>query len=223
MHWDEYFINEAYLAAQKSKDKRSQVGACIVGQDREIIAKGYNGPCRGMNDENPKLHEKPGKAFFFEHAERNAIFNAARIGTSLKGAKLYTTCFPCADCARAIIQSGIEEVIVHAESPEMQGYKNSADAARQMFRECDVEVRTFSCEPIIPSVRRGGKDVPLSRKEQWAKFKTDSKLDPPEQTSLFDAFNPLPKVSVEFQGAIKTSHLAYLIDQTVTSSAQTSE
>jgi dCMP deaminase len=157
--WDTYFINEAYLAALKSKDRSTQVGACIVGPDREIRSKGYNGPCRGMDDADEVLHAKPAKYFYAEHAERNAIYNAARIGVSCKGCTLYVTNECCADCARGIVQAGIAEVVIHAECPPMTGWRESQDAALDIFRRCGVRVRQWSCVPVFPEIRHGGNIV----------------------------------------------------------------
>ena len=109
MDWDTYFILEACVSALKSKDTRTQVGACIVGPDLEIRSKGYNGPIRGEKDEDPSIYESPLKHQLFEHAERNAIYNLARIGVSGKNCTMYCTCHPCTGCARAIHQTGIKE------------------------------------------------------------------------------------------------------------------
>lgn len=157
MDWDTYFINEAYLAAQKSKDRSTQVGAVIVGPDREIRSKGYNGPCRGFDDDDPVLHEKPAKYAYAEHAERNAVYNSARIGVSCKDCTIYVTNWCCDACARGIVQCGIREVVVHAEAPQMTGWEESQEWARDIFRRAGVTLRTWSCVPIIPVIRHGGK------------------------------------------------------------------
>ena len=112
--WDQYFMTMCYLAASRSQDSSTHAGAVIVRQDNSVVSTGYNSPPRGMNiGDVPQ--ERPHKYFYMEHGERNAIYNAAKHGTDLDGCKLYVNFLPCADCARAIVQSGISEVIVHKE------------------------------------------------------------------------------------------------------------
>lgn len=113
--WTKYFISMCYLVASRSTDQSTHAGAVIVSKDNSIVSTGYNGPVRGMDD---PPQQRPEKYLFFEHGERNAIYNAARHGTKLEGCKLYVNFLPCADCARAIVQSGITEVIVHKEGQE---------------------------------------------------------------------------------------------------------
>ena len=111
MNWIEYFYNIAEGVKKKSKDKNTQIGAVIVGIDKEIVSTGYNSFPRGIDDERADRQEKPEKYFWFEHAERNANYNAARIGVSTKGCTMYLTCgIPCADCARGIINAGIRKI-----------------------------------------------------------------------------------------------------------------
>lgn len=111
--WDEYFMGVAILAAQRSKDPNTQVGACIVDADNKILSIGYNGFPRGCcDDEFPWAREgEPlnNKYFYTTHSELNAILNYK--GGSLDGAKMYVTLFPCNECAKAIIQSGIKKLI----------------------------------------------------------------------------------------------------------------
>lgn len=111
--WDEYFMGVALLASMRSKDPNTQVGACIVDNENRILSTGYNGfPSGCSDDEFP--WEREGdfcetKYPFVVHAELNAILNAR--GKNLTGAKIYIALFPCNECAKAIIQSGIKEVI----------------------------------------------------------------------------------------------------------------
>ena len=109
--WDERFIVLAEHIATWSKDRSTKVGCVIVGPAKEIVSVGYNGFPRGCNDDISQRHERPTKYLWSEHAERNAIYNAARVGVSVKDCVLYTTLFPCTDCARAIIQCGINKII----------------------------------------------------------------------------------------------------------------
>ena len=113
-NWDQYFMTMSVLAATRSTDESTHAGTVIVRQDNSVVTTGYNGPVRGMDiDDIPKT--RPEKYFYTEHSERNAIYTAARHGTDLNGCKLYVNFLPCADCARAIVQAGIIEVIVHKE------------------------------------------------------------------------------------------------------------
>lgn len=111
--WDLFYIHLAQQWADKSKDRSTSVGAIIVGPDMEQRSAGYNGFPRGVNDDIDCRHDRPVKYDFTEHAERNAIYNAARVGIPLKGCTMYLNWWPtpCADCARAVIQSGIIAVV----------------------------------------------------------------------------------------------------------------
>ena len=129
MNWTDYFYNIAQQVKEKSKDERTKVGAVIVGKDKEIVSTGYNSYPRGIVDNRPERQERPEKYFWFEHAERNAIYNAARIGVSTKGCTMYLTCgIPCADCARGIINAGISRIFVtRAQGPSSQKWHDSAE------------------------------------------------------------------------------------------------
>lgn len=103
--WHLRFIELAKLVASWSKDRSTKVGAVAVGPYREICSVGYNGMPRGVNDDVEARHQRPEKYSYFEHAERNLLFNASRIGARLQNCTIYITHYPCADCARGIIQS----------------------------------------------------------------------------------------------------------------------
>ena len=111
--WDEYFTGIAMLSGMRSKDPNTQVGACIVGKDNRILSVGYNGFPNGCSDELFPWAREGGaldtKYAFVAHSELNAILNYR--GGNLEGAKIYVTLFPCNECAKAIIQAGIKEVI----------------------------------------------------------------------------------------------------------------
>jgi dCMP deaminase len=164
--WDQYFISEAYLSARKSKDNSTQVGAVIVGLDKEIRSKGNNGPCRGEDDNNPSIYERPLKYDLFEHAERNAIYNAARIGVSCKNSKIYVTMPPCVDCARAIIQSGISELILHKQAPNSTNWNQSQKTAYELLERCGVQVRFWSGVPLIDKILCNGEYISLQKNEE---------------------------------------------------------
>ena len=111
--WDEYFMGVALLAAQRSKDPSTQVGACIVDKDNRILSTGYNGFPHGCSDDDFPWNRDDSKGEtkyqFVVHAELNAILNAS--GKNLSGSTVYVALFPCNECAKAIIQSGISEVV----------------------------------------------------------------------------------------------------------------
>ena len=158
IEWDDYFMSMVYLVASKSKDERTHIGAVIVGPDKEIKSTGYNSFVRRLKDNVPERQEKPEKYYWFEHAERNSIYNATLIGASLKGCKIYTNGIPCMDCARGIIQSGILEVIVDKKWNEGNAGEDLEHSMRtvQMFGEVGVNLRYWEGELLnLEKFRRG--------------------------------------------------------------------
>lgn len=138
--WDQSFIDMAKGFAQRSKDPSTKVGAVIVGPDNEVRSLGYNCFPRGVNDNIPSRFDRPEKYKWFEHAERNAIYNAARVGIPLKGCHIYVSWIPCSDCARAIIQSGITALIVEDLSiPER--WRADFLVSIPMLREAGIVIR----------------------------------------------------------------------------------
>jgi dCMP deaminase len=159
--WDKYFISMLYLVATKSKDEKTQHATIIVGPDNEIRSTGYNSFPRGINDNIPGRQERPEKYFWMEHSERNAIYNAARVGVSLIGCRLYVTGVPCMDCARAIVQSGIFEVIYHDLKPyDSKLWDEHTKRTLQLFQEAHVEIRKYEGDLIRkPVVKRDGESI----------------------------------------------------------------
>lgn len=144
--WDEYFMGVASLAAKRSKDPNTQVGACIVSNDNKILSIGYNGMPLGCNDDEFSWDRDvtaDNKYFYIVHSELNAILNYR--GGSLEGSKIYVTLFPCNECAKAIIQSGIKEVIYWQDI-----YKDMREviASKRMLRTAGVQLTEY-----IPSGR----------------------------------------------------------------------
>ena len=134
--WDEYFMGVALLSGLRSKDPNTQVGCCIVSPDNKILSMGYNGLPRGCSDDDfpwTRDGEDPleTKYVYSTHSELNAILNYS--GGSLEGARMYVSLFPCNECAKAIIQSGIKEVIYdcdkYADTPAVIASKRMLDAA----------------------------------------------------------------------------------------------
>ena len=143
MEWTEYFLNIAEQVKQKSKDQSTQIGAVIVGEDKEVLSTGYNSFPRGLDDSLPERQERPEKYFWMEHAERNAIYNAARIGVSLKNSTIYLTSgLPCMDCARGIVNSGIKTVYCKqiCTTKNKDKWDESQKKSLELLRECDVDV-----------------------------------------------------------------------------------
>lgn len=167
MDWDQYFMGEAYHVAMKSKDRSTQVGCVVVGPDNEIRTTGYNNFPRGWDDDDPRNHDRPFKYEITEHSERNAIYNAARMGTPLKGCRIYVPWFPCCDCARGVIQSGITEVILHKEFPNHTGWSDSQKTAQELFERCGVEVRYWSGEIPPLRIRHSGKIIDPSTMQEY--------------------------------------------------------
>lgn len=131
--WDEYFMGVAMLSGMRSKDPNTQVGACIVSGDHKILSMGYNGFPSGCSDDVfPWDREgEDNKYFYTTHSELNAILNYR--GGSLEGATIYVTLFPCNECAKAIIQSGIKTIVYMSDKykdlPSTIASKRMLDAA----------------------------------------------------------------------------------------------
>ena len=143
--WDEYFMGVADLSGRRSKDPNTQVGACIVSEDNKILSMGYNGFPRGCSDDEfpwgkdeETTDPYSAKYLYVTHSELNAILNYR--GGSLEGSKLYVTLFPCNECAKAIIQSGITE-LVYADD-KYNGTPTNL-ASRRMLKSAGVKVTPY--------------------------------------------------------------------------------
>jgi dCMP deaminase len=144
--WDKRFMGLTQHVSEWSKDRSTKVGAVIVDEDNTIISIGYNGFPRRMNDEIESRHERPVKYLYTEHAERNSIYNAVRSGVCLKGTKIYLTWFPCPDCARAIINSGIKTVVATEPDYDMEKWGDLFKVSYEMLTECGVKIQWYSDE-----------------------------------------------------------------------------
>ena len=142
--WDEYFMGVAMLAARRSKDPSTQVGACIVSPDNKILSMGYNGFPNGCSDDEfpwgkelEKEDPYSAKYLYSTHSELNAILNYRGIG--LEGSKMYVTLFPCNECAKAIIQAGLKTIIYasdqYADTPAVKASKRMLNAAGVRYYE----------------------------------------------------------------------------------------
>lgn len=145
-NWDERFMGLARQVASWSKDRSRKVGCVIVGPAREVRALGYNGFPRGVNDDIESRHQRPAKYRWTEHAERNAIYNAARSGVAVEGCTIFLPWFPCMDCARAIVQAGLVAVV--AIEPDWKDPKFGEDFVDvpRLFREAGVDLRFIDGE-----------------------------------------------------------------------------
>ncbi|MBR7072005.1 MAG: dCMP deaminase family protein [Eubacterium sp.] len=147
--WDEYFMGLSLLSAMRSKDPSTQVGACIVSDENKIMSVGYNGFPRGCSDdefpwERSAENSNDTKYPFVCHAELNAILNAG--GQDLRGARIFVALFPCNECAKAIIQSGIKEVVYisdkYADTP-------GTIASKKMLNAAGVKLKHFKSDKTI--------------------------------------------------------------------------
>lgn len=141
--WDNRFMLLAHHIAGWSKERGRKVGAVIVGPDREVRSTGFNGFPRNVNDNIAARHSREtGEKYLWScHAEQNAIFNAARIGVALKGCAIYVPWFPCIECAKAIIQSGIAELIAYQPDFTDEKWGEEFGTVVEMLEEAGVRVR----------------------------------------------------------------------------------
>lgn len=148
LSWDEMFIWQAYIASLRSKDPSTQVGAVVVKNNR-LLSEGYNGTPRGVADESFIWNKNKGadwidtKYPYVIHAEANALINYHGLGADLVGATLYTTLYPCNDCAKLIIQSGINEVC-YLRKPIDFSTNQIFQAAVRLFDRPDITVRQIT-------------------------------------------------------------------------------
>lgn len=150
--WDEYFMGVAKLSGLRSKDPSTQVGACIVSSDNKILSMGYNGFPMGCSDDvfpwEKTGEEEDTKYPYVTHSELNAILNYR--GGSLAGARLYVSLFPCNECAKAIIQSGIKEIVYgcdkYAQLMSVRTSKRMLDAAGVAYRRYEPTGRVVTME-----------------------------------------------------------------------------
>lgn len=137
--WDQHFLDIAKLVAERSKDPHTKVGAVLV-RDRRIISSGYNGIPRGVLEDDPKRHLPPTKYLYYEHAERNALYNSVYEGISTKGSTLYCTWTSCTDCARGLIQAGIKRIVVPEDPVITDIWLENFSIAGVMLKEAGIGV-----------------------------------------------------------------------------------
>lgn len=151
LSWDDYFMGIALLSSDRSKDEHTQVGACIVNRDQRIVGIGYNGLPYGCDDATYPWNKEGDfldtKYPYVVHAEANAILNST---TGLKNCAIYVTLFPCHECAKLIIQSGIKEIIYMEDkydgTPSDQASKRMLQSAGITYRKINkiaLTVKTY--------------------------------------------------------------------------------
>ena len=147
LSWDEYFMGIAVLSTMRSKDPNTRVGACIVSKDNRILSIGYNGAPNGYKDDvfpwDREGDPKDTKYFYVCHSELNAILNYGGTRSDLVGSKLYVTLFPCNECAKVVVQSGIKEVIYLSD--KYHG-TDATVVSKKIFDVCGVKYRKFQCK-----------------------------------------------------------------------------
>lgn len=147
INWDEYFMGIALLSSLRSKDPNTKVGACIVDEDNKVVSIGYNGMPRKLDEDNLSWNKGEGldsKYLYVCHAEFNAILNT-RNGSALKNCILYVTLFPCNECAKAIIQVGIKEVVYLDNKYEDQ---LNTIASKKMLDLAGIKLRKYQGHKI---------------------------------------------------------------------------
>ncbi len=164
--WDQLYITMCYLVSMRSKDQHTHMGSVIVDSDNVLVSTGYNSLSRGIEDRpgSNRLSREGGEKYhWIEHAERNAIYNAARRGTVLKECRLYVPWTPCTDCARGIIQCGISEVVIHQNGQEFYNshstgkWEEITRRTTEMFLEAGVKMRYVTCNVVVPEIYMNGK------------------------------------------------------------------
>jgi dCMP deaminase len=140
VNWNERFVELTKHISGWSKDKNTKTAALIADDSNRIMSIGYNGFPSGCNDDVQERYERPAKYLYTEHAERNAIYSAARNGVRLKDSTMYLMWFPCADCARAIIQSGIIKLVCHEPDLNMPKWGEQFKASLEMLTEAGIEI-----------------------------------------------------------------------------------
>jgi len=164
--WEQLYVTMCYLVGMRSRDPHTHVGSVVVDSDNVLVSTGYNSLPRMIEiDEEGKRISRDGgeKYYWMEHAERNAVYNAARRGTILKGCKIYVPWAPCADCARGIIQCGLSEVIIHKNGQDFYDLHTDGKWIEQhkrtyeMFEEAGVKVRFVDCDVVVPEIYMNGR------------------------------------------------------------------
>lgn len=152
LDWDETFMTLALTFALRSPDPSSKCGAVIVDRDRTVISSGYNGFPRGYRNDIKDWTDRERKYELVIHSEANAILNAGRQGKQLLGSAIYVTGPPCSNCAKMIVQSGIQEVVYIQDEAFLDRWGQSFELTKEIFRACNVSLREMDFSP--PTIQR---------------------------------------------------------------------
>lgn len=143
LSWDEYFMGIALLSAKRSKDPNTSVGSCIVSEENRILSVGYNGMPAGCSDDDYPWEREGSvldtKYAYVCHAEMNAILNYTG-SIAMKGAKLYTTLFPCNECTKAIIQKGVKNIYYLSDK---YAHTDTTIASKRMLDSAGVNYHKY--------------------------------------------------------------------------------
>lgn len=145
--WDGYFMGIVLLSKERSKDPSTQVGACIVSKDKRVLSLGYNGTPVGIEDGDFPWRREGSfidtKYAYVCHAELNAILNYKGSNRELEGAIVYVTLFPCNECAKAIIQTGIKKIVYYEDK---YSESDSTIVSKKMFDQVGIEYVPYKKE-----------------------------------------------------------------------------
>lgn len=145
-NWHEFFLADAFFVSGKSKDRSTKCGCVVTTQDHDVLCRGWNDLPRRVGD-TLERRQRPEKYLWTEHAERNAFYNAARIGVSLKNGTLYVNRVPCPDCARGVVQAGISQVVTTVGTDEAQfAERLNTVWSMELFRETGIPVTLYGPE-----------------------------------------------------------------------------
>lgn len=194
--WDSLFMYIAYGMAMRSPDPSTQVGAVIVSPECTILSTGYNGWPRGIEPfkENDERWQRPEKYHWMSHAERNAIDNASRYGVSVNGCTLYTTLFPCVECAKSIIQVGIKRVVIHSQGQmrllqmrvDDHEWTEHLEVSADLFKQTGVAVEVWGGQIPVACIGIVGKP-----------YTPTQPLPAPQQESLFKGIGLMSPIHAE--------------------------
>ena len=153
--WDVWFMKQVYLAAEKSKDPSTKIGAVLV-RDNHIISTGFNGFPIGVLDKKNRYADREVKYDLVVHAEDNSVLSAARFGISTLGTILYTQGVPCNECAKSVIQGGIKKIVVHKQwSMGHSRWKDSCLISERMFKEAKIPIVYLDAKLNVVGYRNG--------------------------------------------------------------------
>jgi dCMP deaminase len=154
--WDVWFMKQVYLAAEKSKDPSTKIGAVLV-RDKHVISTGFNGFPIGVLDKKERYADREVKYDLVVHAEDNSVLSAARFGFPTLGATLYTQWTPCCECSKSVIQAGIKNIVIHKQWGEMRysRWAESCKVSKIMLREAKIPIHILDAKLGLTAYRNG--------------------------------------------------------------------